>query len=56
MKYFEDVMNIKSEGDVIVTCMGMIGGDSTRQEQDKIKMVTAMKAIENLKNGNTRVT
>ncbi len=44
-------MNVKSESEAIVTCMGMIGGGGRMHEQEKIKWEEAMKATGNLKNG-----
>ncbi len=50
MKYFEKLMNIKSEGEAIVMCMGMIGGGGEMHEQEKIKREEVMKTNGNLKN------
>ncbi len=44
-------MNVKSEGEAVVTCMGMIGGGGRMHEQEKMKREEVVKAIVNLKNG-----
>ena len=51
MKYFENLMNVKSEGEAIVTCMGVMGGGGRGHEQEQIKREEVAKAIGNLKNG-----
>ncbi len=51
MEYFENLMNVKSEGEAIVMCMGMIGSGGRLHEQKKIKREEVLKAIGNLKNG-----
>ncbi len=44
-------MNVKSEGEAIMTCMGMIGGGGRIHEHKKIKREEVMKEIGNLENG-----
>ncbi len=38
LEYFENLMNVKSEGEAIATCMGMMVGGGRMHEQEKIKM------------------
>ncbi len=51
MEYFENLTNVKSEGELTVTSMEMIGGGGRMHEQEKIKTEEVMTATGNLKNG-----
>jgi len=49
--YFENLMNVNSEGEAIVTCMGLMRGGGWVNEQEEIKMKEVREVIGNLKNG-----